>query len=241
MDHSHAAAHLLVEQYLLGELTAEVRDEFEEHFFDCEECAAELRMTSAFLQATRKELQKPEAEVENQAIPFPVANPAPRKILSWRPILALSALAACLLVLLYQNTVTLPHLRNEVATLDMPEVLPSISLVGGNSRGGELPSASRNGAESVLLQIDIPAEDRFASYTCLFYTPQHQLVGTVEVSAQAAKDTIPILVPLRSNMGGVYSLEIRGHDPKDAGSSASGVQLATYRFTVNAGVAGEGH
>ena len=42
MDHRDALREMAVEKYLLGELTGESRDIFENHLFDCEQCAADL-------------------------------------------------------------------------------------------------------------------------------------------------------------------------------------------------------
>ena len=43
MDHEAAVQQMVVEQYLLDELAPELRDEFEEHLFDCAECSLDLR------------------------------------------------------------------------------------------------------------------------------------------------------------------------------------------------------
>ena len=50
MDHRQATQLTAVEKYLLDELTPEVRDQFEEHFFDCQDCAADLRATAGHIQ-----------------------------------------------------------------------------------------------------------------------------------------------------------------------------------------------
>src|SRR5947208_13991787 len=43
MDHKLAADSMTAERYLLGELNSDERTRFEEHAFDCDECAAALR------------------------------------------------------------------------------------------------------------------------------------------------------------------------------------------------------
>ena len=50
MDHREAIESQAVERYLLKEFSASERDEFEEHYFGCGECASDLRSTSAFLE-----------------------------------------------------------------------------------------------------------------------------------------------------------------------------------------------
>jgi anti-sigma-K factor RskA len=55
MDHAEAARKLAAEQYLLGELSAAEREEFEEHFFYCSDCAAAVEAGTA-LTANAKEI-----------------------------------------------------------------------------------------------------------------------------------------------------------------------------------------
>jgi hypothetical protein len=154
----------------------------------------------------------------------------------WKPAAAF-ALAASLLVV-YQNAVVYPRLRSEVARLEAPEILPTVSLVTGNSRGGRIPSATVGGAHSLLLLVDIPAQDLFFNYTCLLYSPEHKLLWTGLVPAAQAKDTLSIRVPLGMKADGTYSLLVQGNRTPDA--SSAGVDLANYNFSLNAGSMGSG-
>jgi hypothetical protein len=226
MDHHDAVRLSLVEKYLLGELPPELRDEFEEHYFDCQECGADLRATAAFLDAAKKELKA-----------FPDAKHAPTQAKKsrlgwlWSPAFVLPALAACLLVIAYQNIVIFPHFRSALAQLRAPEILPSVSLVGGNSRGGQTPSITVRGAQPFLVLVDIPPQDRFSSYTCLLYSPSGSLTWRLQVSAQLAKDTVSIRVPSVNRMAGSYSLVVKGNTDQSAGET--GIDLAHYRFMLN--------
>lgn len=223
MDHNQSTDLMAVEKYLLEELTPEERDQFEEHFFDCQECAADLRETAAFMAAARQEFR---------------ANPVPKpgradkgKSFSasfWPSALVWSALAASLLVVAYQNVVVFPRFKTEVAELKAPEILPVISLVGGNSRGDQTPTATAAAAHPFLLSLDIPTQDRFSSYTCLLYSPSGTLAWRVEVSPQAARDTVSIRVPSTDKLPGEYTLAVQGNL---AGTS---VDLAHYKFALNA-------
>lgn len=222
MDHNQSATLMAVEKYLLDELTPEVRDEFEQHFFDCQECATDLRATSAFLAAARQEFKA-------NPVPKPGRAAKGKSLLApfWPTALVWSALAASLIVIAYQNLAVFPHFKTEVAELKAPEILPVVSLVGGNSRGGQTPEASVAPAHPFLLSLDIPTQDRFSSYTCLLYSPSGALAWRVEVSPQAAKDTVSIRVPSAERQSGEYTLAIQGNL---AGSS---VDLAHYRFALN--------
>jgi anti-sigma factor RsiW len=41
------------EKYLLGELAPEVREQFEEHYFECEACANDVKAGAAFIDGAR--------------------------------------------------------------------------------------------------------------------------------------------------------------------------------------------
>ena len=49
MDHSESIRLMAAEKYLLGELAPELREQFEEHFFDCQECALDVRAGAALV------------------------------------------------------------------------------------------------------------------------------------------------------------------------------------------------
>jgi hypothetical protein len=206
MDHNQSTNLMAIEKYLLEELTPEQRDEFEEHFFDCEECATDLQATAVFMAAARQEFK---------ANPIPKPGKAAKgKSFSasfWPTALVWSALAASLLLVAYQNLVVFPHFKTEIAELKAPEILPVISLVGGNSRGDQTPIATTAASRPFLISLDIPTQDRFSSYTCLLYSPSGTLAWRVDVSPQAARDTVSIRVPSTDKVPGEYTLAVQGN------------------------------
>lgn len=244
MDHQTAVDQYMVEQYLLNELSPELRDAFEDHYFGCLECAADLRATAAFLEVVRKESTQPVAVAASASTPAPgVPAIGGAKVLPMKSrwgglgmLGALGALAACLVVMVYQNVAVYPGMKSEIASLEQPQVATTVSLVNANSRGGAGVSATGNPGSSLLLLVDIPAEERYTGYTCLLYSPRHELLWTGKVSPQAAKDTVSIHVPLnerglpaKSEDGGVYSLTVKGD-----GGAGTAEELATYQFSLNA-------
>ena len=58
MDHSEALQQMAAERYLLDELTPDAREAFEEHLFDCPECALDLRAGAAFVEEAKAQLPK---------------------------------------------------------------------------------------------------------------------------------------------------------------------------------------
>ena len=61
MDHSESIRLMAAEKYLLGELTPELREQFEEHFFDCQECALDVRAGAALVEHSKVVLSEPVA------------------------------------------------------------------------------------------------------------------------------------------------------------------------------------
>src|SRR5258708_5854815 len=95
MDHEVAVKSQACEKYLLGELSPELRDAFEEHYFSCVECATQLRMTAEFVSASREILAT-----------APIAEPkadyvrVPRGWFPWlQPIFAIPAFALLLILI----------------------------------------------------------------------------------------------------------------------------------------------
>ena len=91
MDHHQAIQLTAVEKYLLEELPPELRDEFEEHFFDCQECATDLRATAGFIDAAKREFK---------VNPVEKPAPSPRTNRAWfpfgrRPLPGLRSLPRC--------------------------------------------------------------------------------------------------------------------------------------------------
>jgi hypothetical protein len=225
MEHQEATQLMAVEKYVLNELPPQLRDDFEEHYFDCQECAKDLRATTAFLDAAKVELKA--ASVSGLS---PAVAAKHRVSWLWKPILVIPALAASLLFIAYQNAVVYPRLTEQIAQLSTPEILPSLSLVDGNSRGGQIPSITVRSAQPFLLFLDMPTQERFSSYTCTVYPPSGKLTWHVQVSAQQAKDTVSFRIPAIDRVDGKYSVLIQGNlDPSHPGAT---VDLARYSFVL---------
>jgi hypothetical protein len=225
MNHQDATQAMAVEKYVLNELTPELRAEFEEHYFECAECAMDLRATTAFLDAAKAEFKSASA-----AKRLPTAVPKTGGSWLWRPAFVMPALAACLLFIAYQNTVVVPQLHQQIAQFSAPEIVPSVSLIGGDSRGGQIPSIAVHAAHPFLLLMDIPTQDRFSFYTCSLYSPSGKLAWQVQVSAQQAKDTVSITVPAGDRIDGKYSMHVQGNT--SLSSPETPIDLARYSFVL---------
>ena len=99
MDHQEALRDRAVEKYLLKEMPPPEREEFEAHFFDCQECTEDLQATATFLDAVKKQLPhwrggRPARVPKRPWFDF-----------VWRPAFAAPAFALLLLVVAYKDVV----------------------------------------------------------------------------------------------------------------------------------------
>ena len=222
MDHSESIRLMASEKYLLGELTAELREQFEEHFFDCQECALDVRASAAFVEHSKVVLSKPVA-VSPSRVP---ANPG---WFAWlRPAFVVPVLAALLAVIGYQNLVTYPKLKGEVAVVNRPQILASASLINANTRGASKTVVSARQGEPFLLFVDIPSDARFSSYVAELDGPARNSEWSLTIPAEATKDTVPIRVPAGNRRAGIYTLVLRGVDS----SGGKGSEIGRYPFEL---------
>src|SRR4029077_5749243 len=112
MDHNEAIQLQAAVKYVLGELSPVQRDDYEEHYFDCPECAVDIKALATFADTTREVLRQ---EKENQLAKDLV--PARGRWLRWlQPVVAVPAFATLLLIVAYQNAFTIPHARQDASS-----------------------------------------------------------------------------------------------------------------------------
>ena len=202
MDHDVVVRQKMTERYLLNELDPRVKDEFEEHFFECAECAEDVRAASLFVERSKVVMAQPAASV---AVPVPAPTPAPRGWLAWlRPAIAAPALAALLLVVGYQNLVTLPQLSNA----SRPQVLPWTSVnVGVFAEANTLTVPKDSG---FVLFVRIPPNGTYSNYTADLYNPAGKLEWSLTIPAAEGQDQWPVQVPAARRAAGTYSMVVHG-------------------------------
>src|SRR5215467_12712134 len=107
MNHDEAIRLMGTEKYLLDELSPELRDQFEEHFFSCTECALDVRVGAAFIDQSKELLAR--ESVASRVVPVVRAGPG---WLAWlRPAFVGPVFAVLLAVIAYQNVITYPRLK----------------------------------------------------------------------------------------------------------------------------------
>jgi hypothetical protein len=201
MDHQEAVRLNATERYLLNELDNGQLDQFEEHLFDCQECALDLRSAAMFLEQSKTLLAEP-AEA-----PRIVIKPAPASTwLGWlRPAFALPAVLLLLAVVGYQNFVAIPAIKQASS---QPAILPFATLTVA-TRSATTPVVHAVAGQPFMILLNIPAETRFSSYLVDLYDPTGKIQWSLPVSAEAANDTVPLRIPALHDAG-IYTLAVSG-------------------------------
>lgn len=222
MDHHDAMHSQACEKYLLGELSSELREAYEEHYFSCQECALHLRTTAQFLGAARQVLAAQPATAGSQVASRPSAGWS-----SWlKPSIAIPVFAALLLFIGYQNFVTIPQYKQASS----PTVLPMYSLIAGNTRGGQSLIFTVSPDQPFGLYVDVPADPSYSTYVLRLQSPSGATTPLRSLTAaEAQKTQVIALNPARQ--AGNYALIILGQTNSAAGSSTP-AELARIQFSV---------
>jgi hypothetical protein len=222
MDHEVVVREKMTEKYLLEELNAAQRDEFEEHFFDCPECAFDVRAGSALVTHS-KEVLKERSEPVPVPRPVLVSGSAKRAWFGWlRPAFAVPALALLLVVIGYQNLVTLPQMSRQ---LHRPQILPAVTLNLGTYGSNSAPQSIHAG-EGFLLNVIVPPAHHYPAYRADLYNPAGIVEASIPVKG-STEDTWSISFPGMNRQSGTYKLSV--HGITDSGQD---VEVGTSSFVL---------
>lgn len=220
MEHQRAAEIHAAERYLLGELSAIDRDEFEEHFFSCSECAEDVRAINIFADNARVIFAQ---ESGRRRVAAPTGPQQNTGWFAWlRPAFAIPMAATVLLlgVTGYQSLVTIPELHRELALATAPQSLPSTAL-----------HPLTRGEDPV---IQLRKEDRFFNVVLDVNPPQSSPQYRFELQSDSGSRPLSLLVAapppgeplsllLPALPPGRYSLIVSGQ---------TGPEIDRYRFII---------
>jgi len=218
MTHQQALNGLASERYLLDEMTEVERFEFEEHYFDCAECADDVRLGDRI----RQEARRAGAAMADapEAIRPAVVLTSPK----WwrRPMVAAPWAVAATLALMvsYQSLVTVPGLRDAAG----PQSIEPVMLRGA-TRGAATSVAIAPGQRFVALSADLltPPQSSLA-YEIL--DANRTTVASGQSKAPASGAPLMLLVPVDElQSASRYTLTLRDSDQKTV--------LGEYEFEVS--------
>ena len=222
MDHNQAIELNAAEKYVLRELPEDLQEAYEQHFFDCSICAADIKAAAIFAETTR--------EIFAEEHDHPATDPERGSVWSrWlRPAIAVPVFAALLLLVGYQNLVTIPQLKSgPTASL---QVLNTFSLAAADSRGGAVRIPLSRG-QGFALDFDIPSAKGFAQFLCQLRDDSGRVLHQVTVTAEQANKTVELFVPAGMMHPGTYSIVIAGDADHNAQFREQN-QIAKLNFEV---------
>jgi hypothetical protein len=192
MTHQDAIQTMASERYLLGEMTERERDRFEEHYFDCFECADEIRLASV----VREELAggaRPAAkplELLRAAEPAKQAVVIRRDVPAWRRVqvaLPWAVAASLAIVVGYQATGT-PDVRPFAGT--------PVPLRGLTRSAGDVIVPLDSRQPTVVLMPDIAIDaDAGAQLSWELRGPGGNTLVSERTTAPTPGETLMFVVP----------------------------------------------
>jgi Putative zinc-finger len=227
MNHSEAVQQMATERYLLDELPPDLRDAFEEHMFDCPECALDVRAAATFVEEAKVQLPELTGQIAGSPIP---AAPKPRTAATkaknpwwfrmWQPIFAnpvfaAPVFAALLVIVGYQNLVTYPALR---LAANEPRLAHTVFLHSG-ARGVAHTPVDVDRKQGTSLLIDTPPQNGYASFLFELRDAQGKLAVSATTPQSSGQDngatdgTLSLAIPGAGLQDGVYTLVISGVAP----------------------------
>lgn len=199
MNHEVAVTTRAAERYILSELESDEREAFEEHYFECQDCAEDVRALSIFVENAKAVLATPPE-------PFPVrladVRPAPAPAsglwLGWlRPQLAMAGLATFFVVLLGVQFTAMQRLR-------APR-LSEAAVLHGISRG-EVPVLRQGQPLSLLIAVEEPLQGN--NITAEVRGADGAVRQRVEGTASASDRGLSLYIPDPDLPSGRYSVVI---------------------------------
>jgi hypothetical protein len=183
MEHNDAVRLQAVEKYILGELPPAIRDDFEDHYFDCAVCSFNLRAGVAFAAGTRQFFT--EAPTRAGA-----SGPKPNWFAWLKPMIAVPAFAVLLLLVGYQNLVSIPQLKQGHGA--EVEATPWFPLMDANVKGsaGSRIEVERGKAFSLFYDITTPPRQSDSIYLVQMKDSSGKILATQLVSQQMAKKAV---------------------------------------------------
>ncbi len=226
MDHKEAVQLQAAAKYVLGELPPDLRDAYEEHFFDCAECALDMQATAAFAENARNVLGQEARDVNLRA-----AASAGGRWLAWlKPMVAVPALAVLLLALGYQSFVSVPHWKTLATQATASRVLPMYSLISANTRGSDSLTFRVPPGERFGLYVEVPADVTYRTYFLRLVDPAGHAAVLRSLSYEEAQKTQVVEVN-PGNRSGAYQLVVAGLTSPES-DPVKATNLATMKFSV---------
>jgi hypothetical protein len=205
MEHDEAIRSHAAERYVARELSPAEQDDFEEHFFDCQECADNVRFELSFTATVRAVSREQRAE-RHPAAPPPQATGRWDKWREWlspRPALAFSFAANLVLAAGLGYVLSTGMRESAGPRFSQPHFAP------GPTKGAADVHAIPPGETAYAVRFPAPAAG--LSYGCEILDAAGKRESSSTLKAPPSEDGFLYLeVPLGGLRAGVHTLVVRG-------------------------------
>jgi len=196
MEHDEAIRCRAAERYVARELTPGEEEEFEQHYFDCPQCAEEVRWEQIFSANSRALF-----------LEQPAAPPKPgfvQSFLAWiRPRQALAFSLACNAVLC-AGLIVFMNIRAQQGAVMIPAY-----FAPGPARGGEIHSLP-SGARYVQVHFPSPGQS-YTSYSYEILSAGKRASSGSVAPLEGEEHTLYLAVPVDRLAAGAYTLDVRAN------------------------------
>jgi hypothetical protein len=229
MQHDHALRTHAAERYLLGEMPADERALYEEHFFSCAECEAELAAAAVFVDNARAVLREATQGARADIRNAPPEPPWWRRLFVAPPPALVPALGGALAVLIaiagYQQLRVIPDLRERLTADETLSAVPTVALRSA-SRGSSPVVTVRAADRFAVIQADVIPERKIDRYAVFLTTAHGGAQWRTSIPAPEPGIPATILLPVRELAAGDYALVF-----EDA--EQDGREVARFAFTLD--------
>jgi hypothetical protein len=201
MDHATAIRIQAAERYVLEQFSPEERAEFEEHYFDCPECAEEVRSASIFAANAAQALREGRAREAEK-----LTHPGRPARWFWWPLVASAALN---LALLAGFGLERRHPSAGLATIE-PQFYQTFGVPAA-ARGSQPAIAVPAGAQFFGARFDLPPNPRFDSFRYQILDAKGASRSSRSLAAPGGDSAeLELLVPVAPLGPGDYVLVLHG-------------------------------
>jgi|SRR5580692_1701147 hypothetical protein len=229
MDHLDAKRLQAAEKYVLGELAPELRDEYEEHYFDCADCAEDVKAASAFVGASKEIFRDEPAPV----VRVPAANPAPGGFSGWfawlRPAIAVPVMASLVAIIAFQ-AVTGRSEKDRSAVSEAQAFQSSFRVQGSTRGAGEITKISVGPKEAFGLDFDFIPSSMSLSYEGRILDESGKSILKISLPGDLANKELHLAIPGGLLSSEQYTLVVDKNDTSTKSEGSKEVQR--FRFAI---------
>jgi hypothetical protein len=208
MDHDGAIQSQAVERYMLGTMSSQERDDFEDHYFGCPECADEVRLAARFRANAREVFRGQSAAAVKKErwswFRFPIFGPIT---------------VAFALLLTYQNAFQIPSLKNQLRTRSFPSFALHTVRRSGDTAEVRIPA----NVPEFGVYFDVPAGP--GSYEITVVDGAGKAVDRFAAAAPAGGEPLNLHFHRSDLEPGPYTLNVRA-------AGAPGSWATEFKFTL---------